>query len=234
MNRNKTYIQFLLLVFTILIADNCKAQYSFSPSTTLIRYQDCNMLSYDSIHIVNNSNETLNLRWELLQFDTLDGSSFDFCSSGNCWLGIPVSGSFPAIVPGGFGFAGVHIWTGNVPATCTAKIWVYKDGFYTTGDTLTYILHALSVSGIGNYKEPENLISVYPNPAKDKITILSASELPEEISISLYNMFGEVIYTSSFLNSSTGIPLDNVSNGIYLLYINTANKNYVKKIVVSR
>jgi hypothetical protein len=233
MNKSKTFIIYFLLTVTLLYASDSKAQYTLSPSATLVRYQIRNSLSYDSIHIANNSSDTLKLKWALIQYDTLGGSYFDFCSSGNCWLGFPASGSFPPIQPGGFGWAGLHYWSGNIPVSCAARIWLYKEGFFNTGDTLTYILHTISGNGIENIVEKEDPFTVYPNPATDRLYIRSACDMHEEISVSICNIMGEVVYSANYISSFTGISLENLSKGIYFLKINSANKKYVKKIVVS-
>jgi len=234
MNKNKNFIIFGLLAFSLLYSNITKAQYTFSPSKTLIKFQARNSLSYDSIHIANNSNDTLHLRWELILNDTTGGSYFDFCSSGVCWLGIPVSGSFPAILPGSFGWAGYHLWTGNTEVVCTAKIYVYEEGDYNNGDTLSYILHAENPNSIQTTIDTKYLVIVYPNPATDRINISFENNNTEEIIISLYNILGEIIYTTSNVNTFIEIPLINVNNGIYFLKMKSVNRNYNKKILVSR
>ncbi|MEI6696119.1 MAG: T9SS type A sorting domain-containing protein [Bacteroidota bacterium] len=233
--KNKiTSVLFFLFVFACFYANESKAQYSFSPSTTIVKYQNRNSLSYDSIHIANNSNDTLRLHWKLILNDTMGGSYFDFCSTGNCWLGIPASGSFPAIKPGGFGYAGAHFWTANLAVTSTAKIFIYKEGFPTIGDTLTYILHTVNGSGIDTKDEAENLISVYPNPASDRIRISCQNTEIGKTTASFCNMNGAVIFTISSLKALTEIPLDNFAEGIYFITVNFGNRKSVKKIIVSR
>ncbi|MFZ4398419.1 MAG: T9SS type A sorting domain-containing protein [Bacteroidales bacterium] len=234
MNKNKTSISFFLLVIALLFTSISKAQFTFSPSTTIVNYQILNELSYDSIHIANNSADTLKMKWELLEYDTVGGSYFDFCSTGNCWLAIPASGSFPPIKPGGFGYAGVHLWTGNVVADCSARIWVYKEGNYTAGDTLTYILHAIKGNGIENNNESDNSITVYPNPVSDKVIISLSFNLSEEASLTINNILGEIIFSKTGLTTFTEISLDNISEGLYFLNVISKNKKYVRKIVVSR
>ena len=233
--KNKiTSVLCFLFVFACLYTSESKAQYSFSPSTTIVKYQYRNSLSYDSIHIANNSTDTLRLHWKLILNDTMGGSYFDFCSSGNCWLGMPATGSFPAIIPGGFGYAGAHFWTANLAVTSTAKIFVYKEGFPTIGDTLTYILHTVNGSGIETKDEAENLISVYPNPASDRIIISRRNTSMGEMKASFSNINGAVIFTTSSLKALTEIPLDNIAEGIYFITVNIGNQKSVKKIMVSR
>jgi hypothetical protein len=147
-------------------------------------------------------------------------------------LGIPASGSFPPIKPGGFGFAGVHLWTGNITATCTAKIWVYKAGDFANGDTLTYILNAIHGNGIELNKDNDFVVSLYPNPATDKICIQTGLNNVKEIKISIYNVLGEIIFRKSTSNTGFNIPLDNFTKGIYFLRLDAGNKTVVKKFAV--
>jgi hypothetical protein len=223
-----------IMIFTFVNVFNSMSQYSYSPSTTLMRNQNYNLVKYDSIHIANNSGAMLSLKWKLIQYDTAGGTYIDFCSSGNCWLGFPDTGSFAPIYPGGFGWAGVHLWTGNSNGNSTAKIWVYKEGFPLTGDTLTFILYAMHGSGIENNNNEKHSVNVFPNPTTDKITIRIKGNISQEAQLSLYNTIGELISTTYTFKNAIEIPLNNVNNGIYFLNIRTGNSNIVKKIIVSR
>lgn len=234
MNIRKNFFNCLLLVIAFLFASNVNAQYVLTPSKTLTKYQNFNELTYDSIHIANTSPDTLYMQWQLIQYDTTGGSYLDFCSSGNCWLWVPATGSFPPIAPGKFGWAGVHYWTGNVTATCTTKIWLYKQGSFANGDTITYILHAVNNNSVDENVEVDNLFEVYPNPASDKITIKIANNSFLQKKISLYNIIGEVVYTSILKNTYTDIPLNELGEGMYFLNILSENKTYTKKIVVRK
>ena len=234
MKKFYTYISYSLFAFALFYAIEGRAQYTFSPSTTLIKYQARNSLTYDSIHIANNSADTLFMKWELLQNDTMGGCYFDFCSSGECWLGIPATGSFAGIKPGGFGWAGVHLWTGNLEVTSTARIYIYKDGYYSTGDTLTYILHSVNGNGIDKKYETDDIITVYPIPASNNLNITIDNKNSVEIPISLYNILGERVYTTKNSKNNLVIPLDKISDGVYFLTIKTDNRNYTKKIVIYR
>lgn len=76
-------------------------------------------------------------------------------------------------------------------------------------------------------------VSVYPNPAKDFITI----ELPfREVSvfnIKLYDCYGKLLQTATSENTkSVSIPLHNLPKGIYVLVINNNESLVSKKIVI--
>ena len=234
MINNKNISIYMLLMFTFLFVNITKAQYTLTPSKVCVNYQGFNELSYDSIHIANNSIDTLFLKFQYISNDTSGGTYFDLCTSGECWLGIPAGGNFPPIVPGGFGWAGVHLWTGNVAATSTAKIWLYKQGNISTGDTLTYILHAVNLNAITENTAFDTYFEVYPIPAKDKITIKNNMNTSNENTFTLYNIIGEKVYSTSSKNILTEIPLEKIREGIYFLNIFSENKMYTKKILVRK
>ncbi len=79
----------------------------------------------------------------------------------------------------------------------------------------------------------EGNITVYPNPANNKITISNNKEIPEEAIISISQINGQLVMQDKFQNQKL-IELDvsNLSNGIYLLKIETQEGMEVKKLVI--
>lgn len=77
-------------------------------------------------------------------------------------------------------------------------------------------------------------IEVYPNPARERITV--AIEMPEGewSEISLHSMTGTQVYRHGRVeNGSHHIPIDlkGLAGGVYFLKIKTSQQDYVKKIV---
>ena len=75
----------------------------------------------------------------------------------------------------------------------------------------------------------ENSVSVFPNPTKNKITILSRDFGMSEVYI--YNMLGNTVLEQSFPQSNTQIDLDlsALKKGIYLLRIVAQDGNIITK-----
>jgi hypothetical protein len=176
----------------LMIGISVDAQYSFSPSTKLVIDQSYNTLTYDSIHIGNQSADTLHLNWSLIAYDSSGGTYLDFCASGECFLGFPLSGIFSPIAPGDFGWAGAHFWTGNVPATSTAKIWLYPQGDPAAGDTLTFILHTQHGSGMSDVSLIDDAMNVYPNPSSGLINLSFAATI-QNAKVDVINSCGQMI-----------------------------------------
>ncbi|MGC4041359.1 MAG: T9SS type A sorting domain-containing protein [Flavobacterium sp.] len=71
-------------------------------------------------------------------------------------------------------------------------------------------------------------ISVYPNPAKDKVTIRCNNSIR---SVELYDVQGRILQTSLVNENQTNIDMSSQSSGIYFARIITDNGMKVEKIV---
>lgn len=79
----------------------------------------------------------------------------------------------------------------------------------------------------------DNLISVYPNPASEQITIVASDESLEISKIVIYNSLGQIVFESgnASFNSMT-VDVSNFSLGIYTLDYVTNNETYKQKICI--
>ncbi len=77
--------------------------------------------------------------------------------------------------------------------------------------------------------KPDNLITVYPNPAKDKIEIKNNYNLFLQ-SIELFGINGRLIKT--FCASSTALDISDITKGQYILNIHTDKGEFVEKIII--
>jgi hypothetical protein len=86
-------------------------------------------------------------------------------------------------------------------------------------------------SGISDLQGKELQINIYPNPAKDKITI----ELPKENGTLTFNIFNELgqLVREGFMNDKTELLLNGLSNGSYTLKIFAKDQTYSSKIVIA-
>ena len=86
------------------------------------------------------------------------------------------------------------------------------------GDSTYYFFH--TVVGIDDLVTQEENITVYPNPANNKITISNNKEIPEEAIISISQINGQLVMQDKFQNQKLiQMDVSNLSNGIYLLKI---------------
>ncbi len=80
--------------------------------------------------------------------------------------------------------------------------------------------------GIESKENKESIISVYPNPANDKVTILF-NKLPDnEIELIIYDITGRFIKNQFLIGQKqTAIDISSLNNGIYILKINSGGRN---------
>ncbi len=83
-------------------------------------------------------------------------------------------------------------------------------------------------------------ISMFPNPAKDKLTVrLETSPEAEEISITVFNLMGQKLYSGQFKTTERLIhfnikDLNINSSGLYFFRLQEANRIYERKIIINR
>jgi PKD repeat protein len=89
------------------------------------------------------------------------------------------------------------------------------------------------VTGINDI-EHENIFVIYPNPAKNTITIQTASGIkPQEVEI--VNTLGQVVTSSVVEKEQSTFDISKLSNGVYYLFLeNEQGKRYAKKFVIAR
>ena len=80
-------------------------------------------------------------------------------------------------------------------------------------------------------------ITVYPNPSKGIFTIDFTDVIMDyNITISVYNAMGQLVYTEECadVQSEKQIEIPSLTNGIYMLHINSAQTTLIKKIEIHR
>jgi hypothetical protein len=111
---------------------------------------------------------------------------------------------------------------------CTSYITVY--------DTISVTDTLYITTTLGLQNNASNTFKVYPNPAKDHITIDNGNySLMNGYSIKIENVIGQTVFTSSINAASFYLDLSSwTGNGVYLLHIKNSQGNdvEVRKIVL--
>ena len=77
-------------------------------------------------------------------------------------------------------------------------------------------------------------VKLYPNPAKDFITIDFGSSNMPDVHVKISGLSGKIRYEKQFsqYNNTFKIPVTGLSNGLYLMNINAAGFNKTKKLLI--
>ena len=110
--------------------------------------------------------------------------------------------------------------------THTGTYWVsayFADYNITTTDTINVMYKDCDTTDT-----IDNIISIYPNPATDNLTI--ETNFKEEHRLEIINLLGQTIYTT-YINRKSIINTSNYSCGLYFLKIYTDKETVVRKFV---
>jgi hypothetical protein len=121
----------------------------------------------------------------------------------------------------------VAIKTKGVMITFASNAYINGKGF-----EITYSTTPVSV------KETENIndLSIYPNPATDKLNVKFNTSTADDFNITIYNVTGQAVYKES-LNNFMGsyyneLNIADFAQGVYLMQIKSSKGATTKKIVV--
>lgn len=85
-----------------------------------------------------------------------------------------------------------------------------------------------SGSGVNEVAESTS-VSIYPNPAKDFVTINAPSTIK---SVKVYNTVGQLVIEKSVKEISTKVSVSDLNTGVYFVTIETEKGTYTQKINV--
>ncbi|MDI1356277.1 MAG: T9SS type A sorting domain-containing protein [bacterium] len=88
-----------------------------------------------------------------------------------------------------------------------------------------------SVTGIRQIENKQVMITIFPNPANDHLTIRSTTTA--KVNYVLYDLIGRAVLSSDFVSVKT-IDVSDLANGTYLIKFETTNGTFYKKLVVQK
>ncbi len=101
-------------------------------------------------------------------------------------------------------------------------------------DTTYFSVEVLEESDVNVSEQVFENVTVYPNPFEGNIILKGLSGIHSEVTISLVDMSGRVVYLSSKIDAKDFIEingLNNISKGVYQLILSTENENRTFKLV---
>lgn len=73
--------------------------------------------------------------------------------------------------------------------------------------------------------------TIYPNPTRDLVSIVSNKLTPEVIQVKLYSGNGQLVYSKQFNSSDIIVDMKDIELGVYNLELRTSSKSYNYKII---
>lgn len=88
----------------------------------------------------------------------------------------------------------------------------------------TYAIFTFGVASLNDVVEFTNNLRVYPNPARETVSINSTVSMNK---VELYNTLGQLVYSENVNSNSVNLPVSNLNNGTYIV------KAYADGVVVN-
>ena len=88
-----------------------------------------------------------------------------------------------------------------------------------------------SVDGIQNINKPALKFQLYPNPASDIVSLDFNQKMGKELTLNIYNVTGELMYSEIIKQNRTQINLENLSNGAYWIEVKS-NEGSAKQMLI--
>lgn len=105
-----------------------------------------------------------------------------------------------------------------------------------TSITTPSAINCSTATMVYDLKDVQQMISVYPNPANEKLTIEALwGNSFDHFNISLTNLLGSVVYDKKAVSGQKlEIDLKDLQSGVYYLSVNSAGFKETRKIIISR
>lgn len=84
-----------------------------------------------------------------------------------------------------------------------------------------------SIAGINNKNIQSNLITLYPNPANNQITLANYS-LPVHSNYQIFNLLGTLVQQGNLEEKETTININSLAEGLYIIRIGGTTLKFVK------
>jgi hypothetical protein len=99
----------------------------------------------------------------------------------------------------------------------------------TTKEVLQSETFPITLTGV---EALEQGIQLFPNPANDMFNLRVAGLASEKAVVIVTNVKGQVVYTGTMLDGKSQINVSNLSEGMYVVSVNSGTKNLNTKMVV--
>lgn len=173
--------------------------------------------------VANDDTRSLN-QDEAVVFDAT--ANDDDCGTIPTIVSIPLNGTADVETNGNISYSPVSGFVGT--DSLTYAICSAIDSAQC--DTAKIVYTVLEVVGIKEI--PASIISIAPNPAKDRVTVKIDGNY-NIVKISVFNLLGNQLFSSTF-NNQIELNTKNYATGVYLIQLENELGRAVKKLVIAK
>ena len=202
--------------------------YSITPNDTFQTLGFMEDLETLTISQLNITSDSIFLKWVKVSESVPANWEATICDNRICNTTLADSGFMNSVNPTETGFLLLHITAHVNYGTAIIRYAVWDVATPSVRDTVTFIMTVNSPSSISE-TENKNTFSIFPNPTKDGLNIIST--IDKNFTLNIFNADGEKVY-STVSSHYSQLTTQNFSNGIYTLSISDRNKIITTKKII--
>lgn len=182
-------------------------------------------------NLTNNSNDTT-FEWKVIDLKLPAGWSFSLCDPFQCSPPVD-SGNFFyfELGKGKSGELKADFTPNSIPGQGSVTILIYSKNNPTTIVDTLFITSNGWTTGVREASRKSNDFRIFPNPAKDQISVRFTTR--EAVAIDIYNMLGAKVKTVIHNGQETDINIGDLQNGVYFLRMKDSNQTISRSFTKS-
>ncbi|MFT5969982.1 MAG: hypothetical protein ACI8ZO_000487 [Flavobacteriales bacterium] len=189
------------------------------------------------IDVTTPTAEDVTFTWDLISNTMPTSWDYALCDWTNCYVGIPSSGtmtpiSFADAKDGTVGFFKINVTSGSTYADTKVEFYVYDSRDINRGDTVSFSIQHSSPLGVQE-QEAISLLSFYPNPAHNTLTLKNTSA--KTLNIEINNAIGQSVLSHNVVAGATSsLDVSALNRGVYFIsYSNTLGQKNTRKLILN-
>lgn len=177
--------------------------------------------------VTNNTGADMTVKVHREQLELQEGALSQFCW-GLCFPPNTDDSPSGTLIPAGESttdewFSG-HYLPQGIWGASTVEYTFYNEDNEDQFAKVTFVYSA-TLASIGDQEEAS--FSMYPNPAKDQVTLEASSRIKQ---VTIFDITGKQVYTSPADDSKVVVNVNEFENGIYLVRLETEQGTRVEKL----
>jgi Secretion system C-terminal sorting domain len=174
-----------------------------------------------TIQQLNISSNTIQLKWKKVSVSVPALWDASVCDNSICYTSLVDSGTMNPVNPPDYGFILLHVTPHVNYGTAVIRYAVWDISNPSLKDTLTFILTVNAPSSV-NEAESKKAFSVFPNPVRESIKIVS--NVYSSFQFLITDIYGKEIQKGFSKTNSITLNTENIPNGVYNISISFKDK----------
>ena len=211
--------------FLMMLSLSVQGQFFVTPTDSIHEtiYAD-STISIFQINLVNETPDSLNLTWKLIEEEVTEGWDYNLCDLGECYVGVPNSEEMQAFGPGDAGFLKMLVNPLSIEGSGFWHFWVYPSN---DPDNFVDLYFSINASLESSVVEEVVQFVLAPNPAQDIVQIKTNHPLE---SVQLFGLNGSLI--KELKPQIQFYDLSEIPSGIYFISASNETGRMVQKLVI--